>query len=75
MKTFGIETEYIPLIQLLKATRLAQSGGEAQRLVELGLVSVNGNKESRKRAKIRPGDTIEFEGIELKVVQKKSANE
>ncbi len=75
MKTFGIETEYLPLIQLLKATRLAQSGGEAQRLVELGLVSVNGNKESRKRAKIRPGDTIEFDGIELKVVQKKSANE
>ncbi len=75
MKTFGIETEYIPLIQLLKATRLAQSGGEAQRLVEMGLVSVNGNIESRKRAKIRPGDSVEFNGMAVRVVQKKAGNE
>jgi len=75
MKTFGIATEYIPLIQLLKATRLAQSGGEAQRLVELGLVSVNGNIESRKRAKIRPGDMVVYSGKELRVFKKKIANE
>lgn len=68
LKTFRINEEYIPLIQLLKATRLAHSGGDAQRMVEEGLVKVNGNAENRKRAKIRPGDTVSALGQELQVV-------
>lgn len=67
MKSFSIDTEYIPLIQLLKATRIAQSGGEAQMLVEQGLVTLNGNPESRKRAKIRNGDVVKCGKIELVV--------
>ncbi|NHB70095.1 RNA-binding S4 domain-containing protein [Perlabentimonas gracilis] len=70
MKTFSIEEEYIQLIQLLKASRLAQSGGEAQQLVVEGLVKVNGRIESRKRAKLRPGDVIEFNGQSIKIVSK-----
>ncbi|MDX9769579.1 MAG: RNA-binding S4 domain-containing protein [Tenuifilaceae bacterium] len=70
MKTFSIEEEYIQLIQLLKASRLAQSGGEAQQLVVEGLVKVNGRLESRKRAKLRPGDVIEFNGQSIKIVSK-----
>jgi ribosome-associated protein len=70
MKTFSIEEEYIQLIQLLKASRLAQSGGEAQQLVVEGLVKVNGMLESRKRAKLRPGDVIEFNGQSIKIVSK-----
>ncbi len=70
MKVFSIESEFIPLIQLLKACRFAQTGGEAQQLVTDGLVSLNGEKESRKRAKIRPGDIVECDGKMVKVQQK-----
>jgi ribosome-associated protein len=65
MKTFILDTEYIPLIQLLKAVKIAQSGGEAQMLVEEGLVTLNGKPESRKRAKLRDGDIVKCEGIEI----------
>jgi ribosome-associated protein len=70
MKTFIIDTDYIPLIQLLKAVRLAQSGGEAQLLVESGLVTLNGNPENRKRAKLRDGDIIKCEGVEVRIKSK-----
>lgn len=60
MKEFQIDTEYIQLDQFLKACRIANSGGEAHFLVENGEVKVNGNIESRKRAKLRNGDTVEI---------------
>lgn len=68
MKTFKIEEEHIQLIQLLKASRLAQSGGEAQQLVVEGLVRVNGALESRKRAKLRAGDVVEYNNQSIKIV-------
>lgn len=52
--------EFIPLIQLLKAVNLVESGAEAQSVVEHGLVKHNGETELRKRAKCRPGDTVAF---------------
>lgn len=67
MDTFKIENEYIQLIQLLKASRMAQSGGEAQQLVVEGLVKVNGTTESRKRAKLRPGDVVEYNGKSITI--------
>lgn len=60
MIQFKLEGEFIPLIALLKATALVQSGGEAQSIVEEGLVKVNGVPESRKRLKVRVGDKVEF---------------
>lgn len=60
MIKFKLEGEFIPLISLLKAAAIAQSGGEAQAMVEEGIVKVNGIIESRKRLKIRVGDKIEF---------------
>jgi ribosome-associated protein len=65
MMTFNLETEFIPLIQLLKAVRIAQSGGEAQMLVEQGMVTRNGVLETRKRAKLRDGDIIKCSGFEV----------
>lgn len=59
MIEFKLEGEFIPLISALKATSLVQSGGEAQTLVEGGLVKVNGEIESRKRMKLRDGDKVE----------------
>ena len=54
--------EFIPLIALLKATGLVDSGNMAQEVVTAGLVKRNGETELRKRAKIVSGDEIEFEG-------------
>ncbi len=51
--------DYIELIKLLKAMQLAASGGEAKAMVEDGLVKLNGNTESRKRAKLRAGDEVQ----------------
>lgn len=50
--------EFIPLVQLLKVTQVANSGGEAQMLVVEGQVLLNGVVDYRKRAKIRPGDVV-----------------
>ncbi|HEY0899318.1 MAG TPA: RNA-binding S4 domain-containing protein [Sphingobacteriaceae bacterium] len=68
MIEFKLEGEFIPLIQLLKATNLVQTGGEAQIVVSDGLVEVNGEVEYRKRLKVKTGDLIEFEGNQIKVI-------
>ncbi len=61
----GSESEYIELIRLLKLLRLVGSGGQAKLAVEDGLVSVNGKTEYRKRAKLRSGDEVRFEGRQI----------
>jgi ribosome-associated protein len=68
MIEFKLEGEFIPMIQLLKATALVQSGGEAQTVVEDGLVKYNGKVDYRKRLKVRVGDVIDFMGQQIKVV-------
>jgi ribosome-associated protein len=68
MIEFKLEGEFIPLIQLLKATALVQSGGEAQTVVEDGLVKYNGKVDYRKRLKVRVGDVIDFMGQKIKVL-------
>lgn len=45
-----------------------QSGGEAHSVVDDGMVQLNGNIETRRRAKIRPGDIVEVMGISIKVI-------
>ena len=59
---FPLTTEYIDLIQLLKATSLVMSGGEAKMFVDDGFVLVNGEPESRRRRKLRVGDVVLFDG-------------
>lgn len=62
MITFKIKGEYIELIALLKATGIAETGGHAKHLVEEGEVLRNGEIETRKRAKLIPGDIIKVLG-------------
>ncbi len=57
---FSIHTEYIDLLQFLKATGIAATGGEAKAIVDEGLVRVNGEEESRRRRKLRANDRIEI---------------
>ncbi len=57
--------EYIELMQLLKVKDIAQSGGHAKLIIEDGGVVVNGVQEFRKRNKLRPGDVVVVEGVEI----------
>lgn len=59
--------EFIPLIALLKAAGVVYSGSEAQEVVSAGMVLRNGEVETRKRAKIRSGETIVFQNCEITV--------
>lgn len=68
MIKFKLEGEFIPLIALLKATSLVQSGGEAQTVVEDGLVKYNGVIDYRKRLKVRSGDKVDFMGKIIEVI-------
>ena len=68
MIQFKLEGEFIPLIALLKATGLVQSGGEAQTVVEDGLVKYNGVVDYRKRLKVRVGDKIDFMNKIIEVI-------
>ena len=56
---FPIHTEYIDLLQFLKATGIAATGGEAKMFVYEGFIRVNGEDESRRRRKLRPGDRVD----------------
>lgn len=68
MEEFKIEGEYIELIQLLKAIGIAQTGGHAKMIVDDEVVFRNGELETRKRAKLIPGDVIVIEDITVKLV-------
>ena len=46
---------------------IAVSGGEAKMMVEDGEAKLNGNPESRKRAKLRVGDVIEIFGKSITI--------
>ncbi len=68
MLKFTLTGDYIPLIQLLKATNLVQTGGEAQMVVTDGEVKYNGVVDYRKRLKVKRGDIVEFNGQQIEVV-------
>jgi ribosome-associated protein len=57
----------IELCQFLKFAGLAGSGGEAKQAIADGKVLVNGIEETRKRKKLMPGDTVNFDGQTLVV--------
>lgn len=68
MIEFKVEGDYIPMIQLLKATGLVETGGEAQIVVAEGEVKYNGAVDYRKRLKVKSGDMVEFRGTKIKVL-------
>lgn len=59
---FTLRTDTIDLLQLLKATGYAATGGEAKALVEDELIQVNGSLEHRKRRKLQAGDEVMIDG-------------
>ena len=67
---FQLKSEHVRLCDLLKLAGIAQSGGQGKHMVADGLVSVDGQPESRKTAKIRAGQTVECRGVRVLVLAK-----
>ena len=64
---FALNTEYIELHKLLKLTGVVDSGGAGQAVVADGGVTVDGQPESRKTAKIRAGQVVMLGDIRIAV--------
>lgn len=65
-----VRGEHIQLDQLLKTTGLCHSGGFAHTEIDSGAVRVDGAVELRKRAKLRPGQRVEYGGETIELVVK-----
>ena len=65
---FELERDYVELNQLLKLTGLCDSGGAGKALVASGAVSVDGVVELRKTCKIHAGQTVQLDGVTIRVI-------
>ena len=67
---FEISSKYIELNKLLKASGLCDSGGFAKMVIKDGLVTVNGEIETRVRRKIKNEWIIQYNNQTLQVIFK-----
>lgn len=61
------DQEFIALCDLLKLAGLVETGGQAKAVIADGQVWRNGQPETRKTAKIRGNEIIEFSGSILEI--------
>ena len=59
--------EFIKLGQAIKAAGLVENGVEAKEVIQNGLVTVNGEIDTRRGSKLYAGDTAVFDGNEIKI--------
>ena len=64
---FSLNGDFVELCNLLKLAGIASSGGQGKALVAAGEVTVDGQPESRKTAKIRAGQTGACAGVTIRV--------
>ncbi|MFN3715301.1 MAG: RNA-binding S4 domain-containing protein [Thiobacillus sp.] len=64
---FRLRGECVALCDLLKLTGMASSGGQGKLMIANGEVTVDGQPESRKTAKIRAGQTVRCLGSNIRV--------
>jgi len=69
MEKIAIDTEYIKLDSMLKFAAAVGTGGEAKFVISEGLVNVNGEVCTMRGKKLRPGDVVDFQGMEFEIVQ------
>ena len=69
MKEIKLREDYIKLGQALKTVGLVSSGIEAKIVITEGEVLVNGEQELRRGRKLYDGDTVLFQGEEIKVIK------
>lgn len=65
--TFELQGEFVELNQLLKLAGACDTGGQGKQLVAEGLVRVDGTVELRKTCKVRAGQVVRFEDLEIRV--------
>ena len=63
-----VRGDHIQLDQLLKTTGWCHSGGFAHSEIDAGKVCVDGVVETRRRAKLRPGQRVSYAGQEVELV-------
>ena len=66
---FELDRDHVELNQLLKLVGLCDSGGAGKAIVASGAVSVDGEVELRKTCKIRAGQVVTVDDVEIRVVQ------
>ena len=59
--------EFIKLGQALKAAGYVESGVDAKEVIQEGLVTVNGEVDTRRGRKLYDGDMVEFDGLQIKI--------
>lgn len=69
----SIKTDYITLDAFLKWAGVASTGGHAKALIASGEIHVNGEMESRRGRKLRPGDVIVIPRVGRWVIQQEEA--
>ena len=67
MEVIRLRDEYIKLGQALKAAGLVESGVEAKEVITEGLVTVNGETDTRPGRKLYAGDMVLFDGEEIRI--------
>ena len=65
-----LKGEYVRLCDLLKLAGVVNSSGQGKHMVAEGEVTVDGEPESRKTAKIRAGQTVECRGAKITATAK-----
>ena len=66
---FELDRDHVELNQLLKLAGLCDSGGAGKAIVASGAVTVDGEVELRKTCKIRAGQVVVVDDVEIRVVQ------
>ena len=69
MEKIAIDNEYIKLDSMLKFAAAVGTGGEAKFVIAEGMVTVNGEVCTMRGKKLRPGDVVDFQGMEFEIVQ------
>ncbi|MDR0183297.1 RNA-binding S4 domain-containing protein [Lysobacter arvi] len=64
---FELDRDHVELNQLLKLVGLCDSGGAGKAIVASGAVTVDGEVELRKTCKIRAGQTVVVDEVEIRV--------
>ena len=59
---------HIELCDLLKLAGLCDTGGAAKQVIAAGEVKVDGSVDTRKRAKIKSGQNVQYGGETVNVV-------
>lgn len=64
---FKLNSTFIELDNLLKVANLVSSGSEAKKMIQAGVLKVNGVVESKVRRKLHVGDLVDFKESKILV--------